>query len=85
MHTVPPRQCTDCHVNNNYNTQQHACVICHLTDYQGTTNPAHAAAGFPQQCDLCHDTTTWTDSTFNHNNTAFPLTGSHTVPPRAVH
>jgi len=81
-HTVPPRLCTDCHVNNNYNLNSTACVTCHLKDYQGTTNPNHVTAGFPQQCDLCHDTTVWTDSTFNHNNTAFPLTGSHTVPPR---
>ena len=81
-HTVPPRQCTDCHVNNNYTPNSTACVTCHLKDYNGTTNPAHAAAGFPQQCELCHDTTVWTDSTFNHNNTPFPLTGSHTVPPR---
>jgi Seven Residue Repeat len=82
MHTVPPRQCTDCHVNNNYTLNSTACVTCHLKDYQGTTNPNHVSAGFPQQCELCHDTTVWTDSTFNHNNTAFPLTGSHTVPPR---
>jgi len=81
-HTVPPRQCADCHVNNNYSLNTTACVSCHLKDYQGTTNPNHASAGFPQQCELCHDTTVWTDSTFNHNNTAFPLTGSHTVPPR---
>jgi hypothetical protein len=82
LHTVPPRLCTDCHVNNNYTLNSTACVTCHLKDYQNTTNPNHAAAGFPQQCELCHDTTTWTDSTFNHNNTTFPLTGSHTVPPR---
>src|SRR5579863_1475376 len=82
MHTVPPRLCTDCHVSNNYTLSSAACVTCHLKDYQGTTNPNHASAGFPQQCDLCHDTTVWTDSTFNHNNTPFPLTGSHTVPPR---
>jgi len=81
-HTVPPRQCTDCHVNNNYALNSTACVTCHLKDYQGTTNPNHVTAGFPQQCELCHDTTVWTDSTFNHNNTAFPLTGSHQVPPR---
>jgi hypothetical protein len=84
MHTVPPRQCADCHNPKfgNYNIASTACVTCHLSDFQGTTNPAHAAAGFPQQCELCHDTTTWTDSTFNHNTTTFPLTGSHTVPPR---
>ena len=81
-HTVPPRQCTDCHVNNNYSLNSTLCYTCHQKDYAGTTNPAHAAAGFPTTCELCHDTTVWTDSTFNHNNTTFPLTGSHTVPPR---
>ena len=81
-HTVPPRVCTDCHVNNNYNLTSTACAACHLADFNGTTNPPHAAAGFPQQCELCHDTILWTDSTFNHNNTSFPLTGMHTVPPR---
>ena len=40
--------------------------------------------GFPTTCELCHDTIHWTDATFNHNNTPFPLTGSHTVPPRHV-
>jgi hypothetical protein len=81
-HTVPPRLCTDCHVNNNYALNSTLCYSCHQKDYTGTNNPAHAAAGFPTTCELCHDTTVWTDSTFNHNNTAFPLTGSHTVPPR---
>ena len=82
-HIVPPRLCTDCHVNNNYSLNSTLCYTCHQKDYTGTTSPAHAAAGFPTTCELCHDTTVWTDSTFNHNNTAFPLTGSHTVPPRA--
>jgi hypothetical protein len=81
-HTVPPRLCTDCHKNNNYSLNSTLCYSCHQSDYAGTNNPPHAAAGFPTTCELCHDTTVWTDSTFNHNNTAFPLTGSHTVPPR---
>jgi hypothetical protein len=81
-HTVPPRQCTDCHVNNNYTLNSTACVTCHLKDYNGTTNPNHVSAGFPQQCEVCHGTTVWTDATFDHSKTTFPLTGSHTVPPR---
>ena len=81
-HTVPPRQCSDCHVNNNYTLNSILCYSCHQKDYTGTTNPAHVAAGFPTTCEVCHDTVVWTDSTFNHSNTAFPLTGSHTVPPR---
>ncbi|MFL6307270.1 MAG: multiheme c-type cytochrome [Candidatus Sulfotelmatobacter sp.] len=81
-HTVPPRQCVDCHVNGNYSLNSTLCYSCHQKDYAGTNNPAHASAGFPTTCELCHNTTVWTDSTFNHANTTFPLTGSHTVPPR---
>jgi hypothetical protein len=71
--------CTSCHVNNNYSITVTTCVSCHLTDFNGTTNPAHAAAGFPQTCELCHSTTNWTSSTFNHATTTFPLTGFHTT------
>ena len=82
MHTVPPRQCVDCHVNNNYNLTTTSCVSCHLKDYQGTTNPNHAVSNFPQGCEQCHSTTSWANATFNHSSTGFPLSGSHTVPPR---
>jgi hypothetical protein len=81
-HTVPPRQCADCHINNNYTLNTTACVSCHLNNFNSTTNPNHRTSGFPQQCEVCHDTVAWTNSTFNHNNTTFPLTGLHTVPPR---
>jgi hypothetical protein len=54
-------------------------VTCHLNDFKGTTNPNHVSAGFPQQCDVCHSTAAWSPATFNHNNTAFPLTGAHTT------
>ena len=36
-----------------------ACVSCHLTDFNKAANPNHAAAGFPQDCTLCHTTTQW--------------------------
>ena len=49
-HAVPPRQCIDCHVNNNYNLTSTACITCHLKDFQGTTNPNHVAANFPSNC-----------------------------------
>jgi hypothetical protein len=71
--------CSSCHVNNNYSLTNTTCVSCHLKDFQGTTNPNHVAAGFPQQCELCHTTTAWQPSSFNHNNTPFPLTGAHTT------
>jgi hypothetical protein len=82
-HTAPPRQCADCHLNNNYKLNNTACVTCHLTDFNNTNNPNHVQAGFPQTCEVCHDTIKWTDANFDHNKTGFPLTGSHTAPPRA--
>ena len=71
-------QCAQCHVNNNYNLTSGACINCHLTDYNGATNPPHQASGFPQDCTLCHTTTNWTSATFNHSTTGFTLTGAHT-------
>ncbi len=81
-HTVPPRACTDCHTNNNYNITVTTCVSCHLTDFKNATNPNHVQGGFPQTCDSCHTTTGWSPASFDHSKTAFPLTGAHTVPPR---
>jgi hypothetical protein len=72
-------QCSQCHVNNNYNlnSSNTVCSSCHMKDYTGTTDPAHASAGFPTTCDTCHSTTNWLGASFNHSNTAFPLTGAH--------
>ena len=70
--------CASCHTNNNYSgSLPTACYGCHQADFTGTTNPAHVAAGFPTDCTICHSTTNWTTSTFNHSTTAFPLTGFH--------
>jgi Cytochrome c3 len=76
-------QCNQCHVNNNYKLTSTVCVTCHLKDFQSATNPNHVASGFPQQCDVCHNTAAWIPSSFNHNNTPFPLTGFHTKVPCA--
>jgi hypothetical protein len=81
--------CTDCHVGNNYtftaaNTD---CYGCHQTAWNSTPTfggavPNHITAGFPTSlCSQCHDTIVWTDSTFNHANTGFPLTNSHQIAP----
>ena len=69
LHTVPPRACADCHVNNNYTTLPLTCIGCHLTLYNTTTNPGHAAQPtfFPSaQCSTCHTTAGWLPATFNH-------------------
>jgi hypothetical protein len=72
--TVP---CASCHVNNNYELTSAACINCHQTDYQGTTNPSHVAAAFPTDCTVCHSTASWAGATFNHASTGFALTGAH--------
>ncbi len=71
--------CATCHTNNNYTTLPTTCYGCHQKDWNGTTNPPHASSGFPTTCETCHNTAAWTAATFNHNNTAFPLTGAHTT------
>jgi hypothetical protein len=75
--------CAQCHVNNNYSLTSGACAQCHLKDYQGTTAPNHAQAGFPTTCDQCHSTTNWGNGTFNHSTTGFALTGFHSTMPCA--
>jgi hypothetical protein len=86
-HMVPPRVCADCHINNNYNLTSTACSTCHLKDYNTATTPInHIQVGFPTTCQLCHDTTLWTNGRFDHNTTTFPLTGFHaTVPCASCH
>ncbi len=47
-----------------------SCGACHAS--------ADAHDGqFGSNCGSCHSTTGWGGATFNHNSTAFPLTGSH--------
>jgi hypothetical protein len=79
-------QCQSCHANGQFTNLSTACVSCHLKDFQNTNNPNHTAAGFPQQCQVCHSTTAWIPASFNHNTTGFPLTGAHaTVPCASCH
>jgi hypothetical protein len=69
--------CNGCHADNVYKGKSTACASCHQTRYAATTNPPHAAAGFPITCETCHTTASWLTATFNHATTRFPLTGGH--------
>ncbi len=72
--------CSNCHSSGVYAGLSTACVSCHLSRYNATTNPNHVAAGFPSNCSICHTTTAWTPASFNHTTaTKFPLTGAHTT------
>ncbi len=52
-----------------------ACYSCHQADYNRAEN--HVSQNYPHECEMCHNTTTWDDATFNHSATSFPLTGAH--------
>ncbi len=69
--------CQSCHIGSVTNTPID-CYSCHKTDYANTTDPPHAAQGFPTTCNQCHSTTSWDNATFDHSTTGFPLTGAHT-------
>jgi len=68
--------CDLCH-NGNYNTAPTTCVGCHQNDYNQTTNPPHASAQYPTDCEMCHTTTAWSPSTFNHDAQYFPIYSGH--------
>jgi hypothetical protein len=70
--------CEDCHTGGNYVTTPNLCYGCHATIYNQSMNPNHAAAQFPNTCEICHNTTAWTPSTFNHDGLYFPIySGTH--------
>jgi len=67
-------QCALCHVNNNYTSLPTACSGCHMTDYNNTNNPNHAAANWPTTCTTCHNTTAWIPANLpSQYHTFFPL------------
>jgi hypothetical protein len=69
--------CINCH-SKGYAGISTACVSCHLTKYNSTTNPPHASAKFPTNCESCHTVTLWTTSTFNHDVQYFRIySGKH--------
>ncbi|MCB1161216.1 hypothetical protein KDL67_00865 [bacterium] len=68
--------CAACH-KGSFGGEPTTCVGCHQSDYDGTTDPNHAAAGFDTECMRCHNTKAWEPATFDHNATDFPLTGAH--------
>ncbi|MFZ5433343.1 MAG: hypothetical protein ACOZB3_06160 [Calditrichota bacterium] len=69
--------CALCHVNGQYTGTPTECYACHQSDYEEVTDPNHVAGNYPHDCTICHNTSDWDDANFDHNQTDFPLTGSH--------
>lgn len=75
-HVAIANNCGLCH-QNNYTSAPTVCVGCHLTNYNQTTNPPHASAQFPTDCETCHSQNAWVPSTFNHDGLYFPIYSGH--------
>lgn len=74
--------CAQCHSSyqNLYFEQLSVdCFGCHQNDYNATTSPNHAAAGFSTDCQDCHSlvSNSWATENFNHD--FFPLIGGHNI------
>ena len=73
-----PRRPAACHKNGVYKGTPRACVACHQADYSNA-EPQPRGGGVPDRLRDCHKAsdTAWTQATFNHATTAFPLVGVH--------
>ena len=64
--------CGDCHTKGAWHREAPmTCVGCHRAD-----DPHQGRLG--EDCGSCHVDRSWTETSFDHDLTAFPLTGSHT-------
>ena len=71
-----PLDCVACHAEG-YTGTPTDCVACHQDDYNNVNDPNHVANMFSTDCTVCHTDAAWAPATFDHNQTQFPLTGSH--------
>jgi nitrate/TMAO reductase-like tetraheme cytochrome c subunit len=69
--------CISCHVNNQTTGLPLECYGCHQSDYTTAADPNHVINNFDKNCLACHSENAWSPSSFDHNNSAFPLTGAH--------
>ena len=69
-------ECAQCHTQGFTGTPDN-CVDCHLADFNSVENPDHVGSNFSQACGQCHNTTVWSEATFDHDLSEFPLTGAH--------
>lgn len=71
--------CNSCHIAQQFTFDVTTCVSCHLA------SDVHAGAN-GDTCDDCHSERGWDEVEFNHDETEFPLVGSHNeVPCHACH
>lgn len=67
-------ECSACHQGTTSGLTNN-CYNCHTDDYNSA--PLHLNQSLPTSCELCHNTSVWTQVSFDHQTTGFPLTGAH--------
>lgn len=68
--------CVDCHGEDGFLRSVIDCFDCHEEEFSKAKNPDHRAAGFPTQCQLCHQNNTrWEGAVFSHSS--FDRWGKH--------
>ena len=76
-HATIANDCAACH-NGDYNNTPNTCFGCHANDYNQAGNPNHRSAGFPTDCESCHNESRWEPADFNHDAMYFPIySGKH--------
>lgn len=62
--------CSDCHADQTHQNTPTTCFGCHAEDdfHEGRSG---------EQCENCHNPSSWNDTSFDHNTTKFPLKFSH--------
>lgn len=72
------QDCFACHdQGGNFTGLTQECYSCHQQDYENVQDPNHLEAGFPTDCEQCHNINGWSPANLDHNQTDFPLTGAH--------
>jgi len=76
--------CEVCHKNGVFKGTPSDCYGCHRSDYDATRDPNHRQAGFPTNCEACHNASDpdWNRADFDHNQ-FFQLAGRHATTPCA--
>jgi hypothetical protein len=62
--------CASCHINGVFKGTPGDCISCHAKD-----DSHNGSLG--SNCAACHTTSAWKPSTYDHNQSGFPLTGVH--------
>jgi len=68
--------CESCHTTR-FNGTPLDCYTCHTQDFADVQQPNHVQSQFDHDCLKCHSTAAWQPATFDHQQSAFPLTGAH--------